>query len=380
MYLLLLLFVFVGTACTEKLEKEEVSFVDDNSFAVSKDVACKIAMSYSASNNHALRSMQGLQEKKIASTLSVENDRAEPTMHVINYENGGFVIIAGDNRLDPILAYSTTGEFPSVEESEMPFGLVLWIKNKEDIIDFYNKNNMEQMPSVKYAWDVLMNTELGTKAVTPPSICKQGDQEWHINIGPLLKTTWGQGVGYNDMLGTMSCGGFTKNYLAGCVTTAVAQVANFYKYPTTYQWNSMCANTSELQRLYKDIFDTFNSYGAITNIDCNNTSIKFSYVDDIFKSKWGYKNAVLDTYNSYQSLVDPLSNGHPIIAANKDHAWIYDGCQHWNECVVDGQWIGYLLFHINWGWNGKYDAWYGFNDVNVGGVKYTPLLYVTIYK
>ncbi len=116
----------VGTACTENLGDEGSALVvEENPFVVSKEVACQIAASLSEKSGSILRSSQEFQGKTVANVLSVEDTKSEPVMHVINYENGGFVIIAGDNRVEPILAYSETDSFPSVDEWDLPYGLSL---------------------------------------------------------------------------------------------------------------------------------------------------------------------------------------------------------------------------------------------------------------
>lgn len=32
--------------------------------------------------------------------------------------------------------------------------------------------------------------------------------------------------------------------------------------------------------------------------------------------------------------------------------------------------IGYLYFHMNWGWGGNHDGWFAFNNVNSGNGNY----------
>ena len=63
--------------------------------------------------------------KQIKESFPIVKD-SQPIMHVVNYEDGGFVVISGDNRIEPLLAYSETGYF--VEgENKYPEGLKHWI-------------------------------------------------------------------------------------------------------------------------------------------------------------------------------------------------------------------------------------------------------------
>lgn len=84
--------------------------------------------------------------------------------------------------MDPILAYSETGSFPSVDEWDLPYGLTLWMHAQEDLASFYRENNMEQDPAAKYAWDKLMGIEtVSTKAVDPVKPCEEGDEGHKYN-------------------------------------------------------------------------------------------------------------------------------------------------------------------------------------------------------
>ena len=209
--------LILGTACTENLEEGgNISTTNEESpYVVSKDLACQIASSLSQRGSSVLRSAaQDFQGKTVATALSVADDYSEPVMHVINYEGGGFVIIAGDNRMDPILAYSETGSFPSVDEWDLPYGLTLWMHAQEDLASFYRENNMEQDPAAKYAWDKLMGIEtVSTKAVDPVEPCEEGDFEMIADVGPFLETEWDQESHFNDLLPMMTCNGVTKHYL-----------------------------------------------------------------------------------------------------------------------------------------------------------------------
>lgn len=48
----------------------------------------------------------------ISDYLELKNNGAEPELYIINYPNSGYIIISGDDRLIPILAYSEKSHFP----------------------------------------------------------------------------------------------------------------------------------------------------------------------------------------------------------------------------------------------------------------------------
>ena len=57
------------------------------------------------------------------------------------------------------------------------------------------------------------------------------------------------------------------------------------------------------------------------------------------------------------------------------HAWVADGYMRGFECYYDdnGNVNGgycYVLFHMNWGWNGSYNGFFGLNNFSVAGDSY----------
>src|SRR5690606_22854305 len=67
------------------------------------------------------------QHKQIASIVSAPDDKGTTAFYVINYEDGGFLILSGDKRVEPILAWSETDSFPLENVEEFPSGLVQWL-------------------------------------------------------------------------------------------------------------------------------------------------------------------------------------------------------------------------------------------------------------
>lgn len=57
------------------------------------------------------------------------------------------------------------------------------------------------------------------------------------------------------------------------------------------------------------------------------------------------------------------------------HAWVADGYMRGFECYYDDNGnvnggYGYVLFHMNWGWNGSYNGFFGLNNFSVAGDSY----------
>lgn len=137
-------------------------------------------------------------------------DEARP-YYVFNAEdNGGFVIVGGDSRVQKILGYSDSGCF---DFDNVPPALA-WMLS---VYDKYIENLSDE--TVK---SVETDAETGRE-----------------NISPLLTSRWSQGEPYNS-----SCPVIGENRAStGCVATAVAQIVNYHKWPDcgegtfSYLWN-----------------------------------------------------------------------------------------------------------------------------------------------
>ena len=60
--------------------------------------------------------------KSIESITGIPDENGNVISYIVNYSNGGFMMISADNRLNPILAYSESNSFV-VDENLYPVGL-----------------------------------------------------------------------------------------------------------------------------------------------------------------------------------------------------------------------------------------------------------------
>ena len=126
----------------------------------------------------------------------------------------GFVMVAADDAVKPILGYSVTNSFPT---SNMPVNMRSWIKNYGDEIQYVISNSIVADKSVRAQWESV-SSESG-------SLTKGGSKAG--SVAPLLKTTWDQWPYYNKF-----CPGTGDDQApTGCEATAMAQIINYYEYP-----------------------------------------------------------------------------------------------------------------------------------------------------
>ena len=308
--------------------------------------------------------------------------------------DNGFVIIAGDDRVKPILAYSTTGSF-DVNNLSDGFSFTLNSFCKE--IQYVREHNIEATPDIVAEWE----------SVSKNGIINQGRGNRAV-VGPLLQSTWHQNFPYNSQCPEDSDGNGGHVY-AGCVATAMGQVMKFWDYPAqgegsyTYYpggYPQQTANFGETEYHFElmpndlDSLSTEEDYFYIAQLlhHCG-IAVEMMYgpdgsgalSDDVppaLRTYFGY--SCDDHINNYgggfwgpgysneewiQMLKDGgLDEGIPLYYSGQDdhgaggHAFVCDGYDE-ND-----------YFHFNWGWSGKDDAWcpigalnttkYAFNEFN----------------
>ena len=313
--------------------------------------------------------------------------------YAFNVRGGnGFVIVAGDDRVKPILAYSTTGSFNPQDVAE---GFAYMLNGYREEIQYVRDHNLPAMPDIVAEWESVLRT----------GSLQQGRQARAV-VGPLCQTIWNQNFPYNSQCpeDPEGSGGYVY---AGCVATAMGQVMKFWDYPDrgigshTYNPDGYAQQTAnfgetdyhfELMPLALDSTSTEEDYFYIAQFlhHCGiAVDMQYSghgsgaYSGDVppaLQDYFGYTTGEYETlgfwgFNFYtneqwaQMLKDGgLDENMPLYYSGSDdngaggHAFVCDGYDE-ND-----------YFHFNWGWSGKDDAWcpigalnttkYAFNDVN----------------
>ena len=268
----------------------------------------------------------------------------------------GYVIVAGDDRVPAVLAYSATGRFDS---DAVPAAM-------QDMLDDY----AEQMAALDLSPAPSVHSAVARAA-----------------IAPMVTAHWGQGSPYNHLLPFEN----GARAVTGCVATAMAQVMHYYQWPAKSTKAIPAYTTSggiSMPELAVKSFDwntmkTFYHQGDTTSAAGNAVATLMLYCGQAvgmnFKSStssaatnkvpfalstyFGYKaSSQYVRRSSYtaddweQLLYDELAAGRPVVyAGNKKsagHALVCDGCDN------EGR------FHINWGWNSQSDGYFVLNVLN----------------
>lgn len=320
---------------------------------VSADQASRLAANFL--NSHAGRRAPAV--KPEALNLAYEAKSAAATdFYVFNRDNGGFVIIAGDDTATPVLGFSDNGTF---NYNDLPDNARYWLDNYQ-----------REMAYLK----------------THPDAARKQTSALQTEVLPLLTTTWNQSEPFNNLCPTVN----TSKAAAGCVAIAVAQIMNYHKWPpqgigqktytfnlngeegnsvtlsadfsqSTYEWdkmldhygftNSTAENNNAVARLVYDVgvaceMEYGRSSGATSGYAMRALINHFDYSPGI---RFGRRDAV-PILEWEKMLRDELDAGRPVYYAGQanggGHAFVFDGYDT----------NGY--FHVNWGWGGKSDGYF----------------------
>lgn len=405
-FLLILLVGVLIYSCSQDEQIAPTTEVQQNENFISLDEASGIASEIeyplslnSIKYNHRASGTTNI-SKEIESITEIPDEKGNTSYYIISYKNSGFVIIAADNRINPVLAFSNSDKFP-IDINQYPNGLVEWLAGTKDFITDIREKKKEQSDEIKKLWDIkeinriinnrsTNNTNKNARTSSRPSYCDDLDeyekedypecqdcQNSYTTVGPLLTTRWGQWGVYNDLAPNLGCGGDGRAP-TGCVATAMAQVMNFHEFPNNYSWINMSDSwgTMETARLMRDIGDAVSmDWGC----DGSSADTKNETASS-FRNDFGYSSATYKDYNYNSDLIKyEINQGRPVILRggrntgwwifgvySDGHAWVCDGYRKSEICMGNGIIYGYLYLHMNWGWSGSLNGYFSFNNWNPG--------------
>lgn len=296
-----------------------------------------------------------------ARTVAATSSAAEPeAFHIFNNENGGWVIIAGDDVAAPVLAYSPTGSLDMTGIQE-------------------NTSMNAWLGTVK-----IRIKEAKAKNAAPSKAWTGGARMSGYGSGKVIETAlWGQGSPFNDLCPLDD--GYRS--VTGCVATAMSIVLRHHQYPahgtgtlpsyTTrtkgikvegysiddhfYDWDLMPYDqrsfTTDAQR--NAVAQLVHDCGVMVQMDYTaNSSGAFS--EDIIPAlaeHMGYtKTARFISRSSVSNdqwlemIAGEIDNGRPVLYSGVSN----DGG---HQFVCDG-YDGKGNVRINWGWNGSCNGYF----------------------
>ena len=293
--------------------------------------------------------------------------------------DGGFVLVAADDAVRPILGYSPTG---TLDPDNMPPALQQWLQAYQQEIEEIQNSQFPILNSQFPEWYALENNLMS----------KDGDS---AIVEPLITTYWDQTYPYNGY-----CPGGSA---VGCAATAQAQVMNFWKHPafgigshsytharygvqsadfvhTLYDWDHMPVMANYTTPMVeKEAVATLMYHCGVSldmNYDPNGSAAAglagmegIPSIDNSLKDYFGYSASMRVVSRGYYTkdqwrdlLTAELDLGHPIVYVGSGdaggHGFVCDG--------YDSR--GYL--HFNFGWSRRGDGYFPVDSISpgVGGV------------
>ncbi len=283
------------------------------------------------------------------------------TYYVFNFVSGGFVMVAADDAVSPILGYSTDGAYDQRNTPENAKWLYGQYKSSiKEIIDL----NLEN-PKTKNEWESLSEGRF-------PKNTK--------SVAPLCATKWNQGCYFNELC-PADANGSCGHTFTGCVATSMAQIMKKWNYPqhgtgthsyvdanygtqsadfgnTTYQWTSMpnmlSTNNSAVATLMYhcgvSVNMNYGTSGSSASILMEPLVQYFSYSQNISD----FNLQLTDSATRMKKLFKEIDAGRPMwfggsSSSGAGHAYVCDGYD-------DNS-----FFHFNFGWGGSSDGYYNVN-------------------
>ena len=362
---------------------------------VSQQVARQVAQTW----------MQAQGMKNVAALQDITAQTPFTEFYVFAAPEGGFILVSGDDCVQPVLGYSVKNRF--VAEG-MPQHVLGFLQGYEREIRWWKEHSRRDLPTgvsqmsapgeagreLPAVWRALLDGAAAPKTLT-------------TSVAPLLTTTWDQSPYYNNMCPSNSNG----QAVTGCVATATAQVMKYHNHPaqgygshsyisqrvvdgvtyaygtltanfgnTTYQWSLMpnalsaSSSTSQVNAVAKLMYHigvademayspvasgAQNYYGSEINrfgaSSQESLARYFKYRPDMA--------AVDRDFYSHDRYVEilrgELDQQRPILYSGSDvsagHSFVIDG---YNTS-------GY--FHVNWGWGSWYDDYYAIGGLEPAG-------------
>ena len=341
------------------------------------------AMGQTVNKNEAYTAALNFLSHKQGSNDIVLTDRSAELPDGILYifetnKGSGFVIVAGDRRMTPILGYSTSGRLGDT----IPNTVKNWLEKYSRQAAFVRKTKSTACKEISEQWEVLLaGGDMANAVKSTP-------------VEPLLHTQWAQSPWYNQRCPFDNSA--NERALTGCVATSMAQVMKYWGHPTlgegshTYSHNTyglLTANFGDTAYLWDSMPNKLNSsssqnevdavsrlvfhcgvalnmnYGPHVSIAYNNTDglMEHQSIEQVmvehFKYDMGIRCVELDYYGIpawYDLLDSELYNARPVIydgQGNGGHSFVCDGKDSRG------------LYHFNWGWGGYCDGYFAISGL-----------------
>ncbi len=304
------------------------------------------------------------------------------TLHIFTCADSmGFVVVAADDCVEPVLAYSFESPVCSEVNREALYMLGCYHRQIEEC----RRQRLEASSEVRARWQRYDGEP--TKG-DPLTI-----------VAPMLTTTWDQSPRYNNHCPTH--GGSSVHAVTGCVATAMGQVMRYWSFPLTgigehtYQTNTYGAISASFETTtydWENMPQSLSQGSSAAQVNAVATllfhcgvSVDMQYgpqhssammtdgglapmpcAQHGLVTYFGYSDSLQACYRAYYTdeqwhavVKEEIDARRPVLYAGNDRVG--------GHCFVcDGYDASETRFHFNWGWSGSYNGYYLLTDLTLG--------------
>lgn len=309
------------------------------------------------------------------SRAASRNGAQTPEYYVFNNPDGGWVVIAADDRVTPVLGYSDKGKF---RVDDMPDNVSWWMDGVAKVIDIVRDMDIAASDEVKKAWNRVQDGLLATAG----------------NSRTIPSALWDQTEPYNDLCPVVA--GENQRSVTGCVATAMAIIMRFNNWPAqgtgvkmgyktastdtyipsnpignhTYDWNNMPltdakkAESGWTQAQKRQVAQLMYDCGVSVDMDYTyaaGSSASSDYISYALTTYFSYSDKAMQVMRASYTEDEWLSIIRNEIDAGRLVLYCGNGDMGGHAFVCDGYKTDEKKLSINWGWGGDFNGFFALN-------------------
>lgn len=327
----------------------------------------------SVSMNEARMAAQAFlsnQQRSVVNCAKVCAQGQDTLMYIFNTDNA-FVVVSGDKRVPPILAFS---DHQLYNEADIAAPAKMWLDSYQQELSALKQH--ADRGNVHASWQKVLSDRA---VLTDTEI-----------IAPMMKSHWGQGTNYNYYC-PRDFAGENGRCVTGCVATAMAQIIYYFRFPQSgvgtysytdanygvqsadyananYRYDEMCDDPSSINLAISELIHDLGVgvdmvYGVDGSGMYNHSAARVLRTFFKYSPETEYLFRDSTTLDWDSVIVSHLQRRIPLYYAGwstpniNGHAFICDGYREVDSCNY---------YHFNFGWDGSYDGHFYTDHLNLG--------------
>ena len=376
---------------------------------VSQTEAERIAQSWITQNFDAtIQVLYGSQDSELICTEIKRNK--DIVAYSFEKPQGGFVLVAGDDKMGKIIAYSEINKFdPNIPPIKKFLDTVYDVLNKDS--SSTSQTNVHSSSSVGKVGPLMSTTwnqnwpynadcpttyQINHSAVDSyaahtkciPYQVYRADSLYHsgtpvgcvaVAMGQIMKYHGYPPQGYGSHEYEWQCTSYCQTYPT-CTVTAICRKTKIYvDFGITHDWDNIATSLSlyssspDIARVSKLLYHV--GVAVEMNYSCEGSGALSVNARDALRKYFDYESSAeyvcrdFDTAQWFTILSDEITSKQPVYYGKAGHAFVLDG--------VDDTRVDQLYVHLNYGWGGASDGWYDIGFFRNTTLEYEVVLGIT---